>query len=99
MKTTVDEGSGKLARPSAGGAGGKTASAQTGVFDEDGTEIVHAWFGGFYPAEDPQYAIVVFVENGQSGNQAAAPLFAQVADSIYGLGLAQVQENTTIIVE
>ena len=99
MKTTVDEGSGKLARPSAGGAGGKTASAQTGVFDEDGTEIVHAWFGGFYPAEDPQYAIVVFVENGQSGNQAAAPLFAQVADSIYGLGLAQVQENTTITVE
>ena len=99
MQTVVVEGSGQLATPKAGGAGGKTASAQTGIYDEKEEEIVHAWFGGFYPAEDPQFAIVVFVENGQSGNRVAAPLFAQVADSLSGLGLAQIRENTTITVE
>ncbi|MDD3194087.1 MAG: penicillin-binding transpeptidase domain-containing protein [Oscillospiraceae bacterium] len=99
MEAAVSEGSGRLAAPTAGTAGGKTASAQTGIFDEAGEEIVHAWFGGFYPAKEPRYAIVVFVENGQSGNQVAAPLFARVADSISGLGLAQIPENTTITVE
>ncbi len=99
METVVMEGSGQLALPQTGGAGGKTASAQTGIYDENEEEIVHAWFGGFYPAEDPQFAIVVFVENGQSGNRVAAPLFAQVADSLSGLELAQVEENTTIMVE
>ena len=99
MQTVVVEGSGQLATPKTGGAGGKTASAQTGIYDEKEEEIVHAWFGGFYPAEDPQFAIVVFVENGQSGNRVAAPLLAQVADSLSGLGLAQIRENTTITVE
>lgn len=87
MKTVVTEGSGQLAAPAKGGAGGKTASAQTGIYDETGEEIVHAWFGGFYPAEKPQYAIVVFIENGQSGNRAAAPLFARVADALFAEGL------------
>ena len=99
MQTVVVEGSGQLATPKTGGAGGKTASAQTGISDEKEEEIVHAWFGGFYPAKDPQFAIVVFVENGQSGNRVAAPLFAQVADSLSGLRLAQIRENTTITVE
>ncbi len=87
MKTVVTEGAGQLANPAAGGAGGKTASAQTGIYDENGEEIVHAWFGGFYPAENPQYAIVVFIENGQSGNRAAAPLFALAADAVLAEGL------------
>ena len=34
------------AKPKASGAGGKAASAQTGIY-EDGVEIVHAWFAGF----------------------------------------------------
>ena len=89
MRTAVIEGSGKLADPAIGGAGGKTASAQTGIYDDNGEEIVHAWFGGFYPAENPQYAIVIFAENGQSGNRAAAPLFAKVANRLYGEGLIQ----------
>ncbi len=92
MKTVVLEGSGQLAAPAAGGAGGKTASAQTGIYDENGEEIVHAWFGGFYPAQNPQYAIVVFIENGQSGNRAAAPLFAQTADAVLAQGLIEGRE-------
>ncbi|PWM40180.1 MAG: penicillin-binding protein 2 [Clostridiales bacterium] len=86
MVATVEEGSGQNAKPDIGSAGGKTASAQTGIFLENGSEIVHAWFSGFYPAKDPKYAIVVLNEGGNSGGAVAAPVFRQVANGIQRLG-------------
>ncbi len=88
MIAVIEEGSGKPAKPVAGGAGGKTSSAQTGqmVETQDGEkEIVHAWFAGFFPAETPKYSVVIFVEGGESGEQVAAPIFKQIADGIAGL--------------
>ncbi|MCI5802317.1 MAG: penicillin-binding protein 2 [Oscillospiraceae bacterium] len=83
MRLTVEEGTGVLAAPEQGGAGGKTASAQTGILNPDtGEEIVHAWFSGFFPAEAPKYVLVVFMEDGQSGNRAAAPVFKEIADRV-----------------
>ena len=83
MRLTVEEGTGVLATPEQGGAGGKTASAQTGILNPDtGEEIVHAWFSGFFPAEAPKYVLVVFMEDGQSGNRAAAPVFKEIADRV-----------------
>lgn len=87
MVDVVELGSGWPATPIYGGAGGKTSSAQTGqwVEDEDGelSEVIHAWFSGFYPAVNPRYSITVFVEGGHSGEQVAAPIFATIADGIY----------------
>lgn len=85
MINVVEAGSGKNAQPEHGGAGGKTASAQTGQY-KDGEEIVHAWFSGFYPAEQPQYTIVVLVEGGDSGSDVACPVFKEIADGLYTLG-------------
>jgi penicillin-binding protein 2 len=84
MVDVIERGSGRPARPIRGGAGGKTSSAQTGRII-DGVEEVHAWFAGFYPAENPRYSIVVFVEGGVSGETVAAPIFKQIADGIGGL--------------
>lgn len=83
MISTVEKGSGTAAKPDFGSAGGKTGSAQTGTYGEDGREIVHAWFSGFYPAQNPQYAIVVLNENGNSGGAVAAPVFRGVANAIH----------------
>jgi len=60
-----------------GGTGGKTGSAETSRSD-----VVHAWFGGYFPRTDPKYAICVFVENGQNGGRTAAPVFAEIAKEI-----------------
>jgi penicillin-binding protein 2 len=87
MIDVVENGSGYTAKPESGGAGGKTASAQTGQLDESGEEIVHAWFAGFYPAENPRFAIVVFVEGGDSGSDAAAPVFREIANGLCALGM------------
>ena len=81
MIGVVEEGSGIYAQPEEGGAGGKTGSAQTGIYRED-EELVHAWFTGFYPALSPQYVIVVFVEEGESGAKAAAPIFKAIVDQL-----------------
>lgn len=86
LVANVVDGSGKLAAPSYSTAGGKTASAQTGIYEtpgEEDSEIVHAWFAGYVPAEQPKYAIVVLVENGKSGSDVAAPIFKEIADGIY----------------
>ena len=84
MVSVVESGSGKHAQPKQGGAGGKTASAQTGQY-KNGVEVVHAWFSGFYPAEQPQYTIVVLAEGGESGGDAAGPVFAEIADGLWAL--------------
>lgn len=83
MVDVVENGSGTNAKPENFNAGGKTASAQTGIFDENGNEIVHAWFAGFFPADEPKYAVVVFAEGMESGGTYAAPVFKRIADCIY----------------
>ena len=83
MINVVENGSGANAKPKEGGAGGKTASAQTGQFCDDGSEIVHAWFIGFYPAENPKYAVAVLAEGMDSGGDFAAPIFKNICDGIY----------------
>jgi len=91
MVDVIELGSGWPAAPIYGGAGGKTSSAQTGQWEVDEygqpIEIVHAWFVGFYPAQEPRYSIAVFVEGGRSGEHVAAPIFKQITDGIYALGV------------
>ncbi len=78
----VEEGLGRRAAPRAGGAGGKTGTAQTGRRDEADEEIMDAWFAGFYPAAEPVYTIVVLLDSGSHDSDDAAEIFAQVADSL-----------------
>lgn len=68
------------ARPRYVSAGGKTGTAQTGRFHEDGTEILQGWFAGFFPAEEPQYILVVLAEDAEHGSSDAAPVFKQIVD-------------------
>ena len=81
MIKTVDEGTGMPAKPTYGGAGGKTATAETGWI-QNGKTINQAWFAGFYPAASPKYAIVAMCENGKAGGADAGPVFKYIADSL-----------------
>ncbi len=82
MEKVVSEGTGKTAALSETRVAGKTATSQTGNLNEDGEEILNAWFGGFFPAENPRWAVVVMVEDGKSGSQDAAPVFRDIARSM-----------------
>ncbi len=78
----VEEGIGQEARPTAGGAGGKTGTAQTGQMDAAGNELMNYWFAGFYPAEDPRYTIVVLQDGVAEPQESSAAIFAQVANAL-----------------
>ena len=62
---------------------GKTGTAQSGSFDND-KEILRTWFAGFFPADNPNYIIVVLDENGVGGNVDCAPVFKVIAEGIVG---------------
>ncbi len=70
------------ARPKNVRAAGKTSTAQTGISDENGEEICHAWITGYFPLSQPKYAVTVLCEGGGYGNDAAAPVFKEIAERI-----------------
>jgi penicillin-binding protein A len=73
MQRVVNAGTGTAAALQGIRVAGKTGTAERG----DGTNL--AWFIAFAPAEDPQVAIAVVIEDTQStGGEAAAPLAAAV---------------------
>ena len=61
--------------------GGKTATAQTGVY-ENGEELLNAWYSGFFPAQSPRYVLTVLFENGTSGTRDCIPIFEQIAEKV-----------------
>ena len=79
----VEEGTAQDAAGLEGGAGGKTGTAQTGQFDADGTERKNLWFAGFYPAENPQYTVVVLQDEQTQPTTGCAAIFAEVCNAIY----------------
>lgn len=66
------------------GSGGKTGSAQTG-WNVGGELYQHGWYTGFFPADNPQFALCVFVENGKSGSESACPIFKEIGEKILSL--------------
>lgn len=91
MIAAVYENENSNARPQYIRAGAKTSTAQTGRYDENGEELCHAWITGFFPASAPTYAVTVLAEDGGYGNDAAAPVFADIADGIMNMGAAKKQ--------
>lgn len=75
-------GTGQMAYVESGGSAGKTGTAETGRTNSVGQGINHAWFAGYGPLKNPQYAIVVFVEEGMSGSDVAAPIFHEILQEI-----------------
>ncbi|MBU5335133.1 peptidoglycan D,D-transpeptidase FtsI family protein [Intestinibacter bartlettii] len=62
-----------------GGCGVKTGTAQSSVKN---TKVSHGWITGFYPKENPKYAITVLVEGTQKSSKSAIPIFKDICNSI-----------------
>ncbi len=83
LRTVVEEGAMGRACPEHLSAGGKTGTAQTGRYNDNGTEILNAWFCGFYPFDNPKYTICIMMHNGGESTYTAAPIFKKICDSLY----------------
>jgi peptidoglycan glycosyltransferase len=79
----VSNGAASNARISGVDVAGKTGTAENGE-----GEAFTLWFTGFAPAENPQVAIAVVVENGGGfgqnafGNKVAAPIAKKVLEAV-----------------
>lgn len=82
LTRVVAEGTGREAAPEHGTAGGKTGTAQTGQFNASGEELKNLWFAGFYPAEQPQYTIVVLQDAQLDPEYSSAAVFAKVCGAL-----------------
>ena len=70
------EGTGHAAHIEGYNICGKTGTAQTGR----GRKIT--WFTSFAPYEQPDYAVVVMVENGVSGGKTCAPIAKEIYEAL-----------------
>jgi peptidoglycan glycosyltransferase len=85
MEAVVNTGTGRSAQISGVRVAGKTGTAQNAP-----GKAPHAWFIGFAPANNPQVAVAVLVENGgtagseATGGKVAAPIARAVMRAVLG---------------
>lgn len=72
----------------AGGTAGRAASSLTVLSGKTGTaqtanpkQPTNAWFISFAPYDEPEIAVCVFVENGNSGGGAASPIAKNIIEN------------------
>lgn len=61
-----------------------SVAGKTGTAEITGRES-HGWFAAYAPADDPQIAVAVVIENGGYGSRSAAPVVRKVFDYYFGI--------------
>jgi penicillin-binding protein 2 len=93
MRRAVTQGTAWLIRLPGLAVAGKTGTAEYPAIDEEGNLILdeegnlptHAWFTAYAPYEDPEIALVVFLEGGGEGSQVAVPVAAEIMHHYFDL--------------
>ena len=80
MKGCVENGTGIGAKSEIVNLGGKTATAQTGRFNEENVEYVHKWFCGVYPAEKPRIIVCVLCDNEEGKSTSPSVVFGKIGE-------------------
>jgi len=57
---------------------GKTGTAEYGVPDAKGNFPLHSWFVTYAPSDNPEVAVIVFIEGGGEGHEGALPAAANI---------------------
>jgi penicillin-binding protein 2 len=78
-----DGGTGGAARITGLDVAGKTGTAQIIANSKSERGEDHAWFAAFAPVKEPQAVVVVIVERGGHGGEAAAPIARKIFNAIF----------------
>ena len=80
LESCVNNGTGYRVKNETVPCGGKTATAQSGQI-KDGKEVIHSWFSGYFPADEPKYAVTVLCD-GNGNNSHPSLIFKEIAESL-----------------
>ncbi len=99
LEGVITEGTGKTLRSRSYTIAGKTGTAlvangSRGYADK----IYQSSFAGYFPAEDPQYSVIVTIKNKPHaanfyGASVAGPVFREIADQVYTLKVNQSNKD------
>lgn len=81
MERVVTEGTGSAAHSNTISVAGKTGTAETGQRN-NGNPVTHSWFTGYFPAENPQYVVTVFIEDMALSDKSAAEVFCEISNNL-----------------
>jgi cell division protein FtsI (penicillin-binding protein 3) len=94
MVKVVEEGTAKNIKSEYYSIAGKSGTAKILDPEHGYVNRYRASFAGFFPAEDPQYSIIVFIEEPSAGlshgGSVAAPVFKEISDKIMSVNLNNV---------
>lgn len=82
MRRSVTDGVAKNAAVPSVEIAGKTGTAEFGPRLANGKYETHGWFAGFAPYDNPEIAVVVFVQRGTGGSD-ASPAAAKIFDAYF----------------
>jgi penicillin-binding protein 2 len=89
MRAAVTHGTAWAANLGGVAVAGKTGTAEfPGQRDWEGKLPTHAWFTAFAPFDDPEIALVVFVEGGGEGSTVAVPIAAEILSLYFSVPLS-----------
>lgn len=77
----VTDGTGYRALSDTVSCGGKTATAQSGQ-KKDGKEVIHSWFAGYFPADDPKIAVCVLCDGNGENTTHSSEIFKNIAEAV-----------------
>ncbi|MBP3039361.1 penicillin-binding protein 2 [Bacillaceae bacterium Marseille-Q3522] len=79
-----ENGTGRVLRELPFQVAGKSGTAETGIFKED-KQLHNKWFAGYFPFENPKYALVTVQLDVYGDEGGVNPLFADIVKEIYNL--------------
>jgi len=83
-------GTGRKARVKGIKSAGKTGTAQ---IKSKGVDRKNTWFICFSPFDNPEIAMVILIEDGESGGSSAAPIAKQIIASYFNIVLDKKDKN------
>ncbi len=87
-----NEGTGRWFQGLSYEVAGKSGTAETGI-EKNGSQLHNKWFAGYFPFDNPKYALVVVNLGVPSDQGGINQLFSDIVQGLYNLDQKRNQEN------
>lgn len=79
-----EEGTGRNLQGLPYNVAGKSGTAETGIFEGE-QQLLNKWFAGYFPFENPKYALVTVNLNVYDSEGSITPIFADMVKELYNI--------------